>query len=412
MPGPGFDLIDDEEIAEVVEVLRGGHVYRYGAPDNPNFKAKVWQFEEAVAQLSKVKHAVAVNSGTTALWVALMGLGIGPGDEVIVPGFTFIASIASIIYTRAVPVLAEVDHTFNLDPADVEQKITPRTKAIMAVHLMGNLARMDELKAIADRHDLLLIEDCAQAFGTSYKGRPVGSMGHAGAFSFNYVKVITGGEGGMIITNSEADYKRFFALHDHGHSPLRRGKEIGRRPFVGLDFRMTELQGAILLAQLRKLGRIREHLHANKRLFKSIISDVPGLEFRELPDPDGEAATLLTLILPSEAIGRRMAQDLGIKVLADAGWHVYANMEPVLEKRMPVERGCPFHCTETYHQEIRYWQGMLPQTDALLARSINIGIGMADRGLGATFGVTVHDGPEQVKLKAAQFRQVAENYLG
>jgi 8-amino-3,8-dideoxy-alpha-D-manno-octulosonate transaminase len=163
MPGPGFDLIGEEEIAEVVEVLRAGHIYRYGAPDNPNFKAKVWQFEEAVARQAGVKHALALNSGTTALWVALLGLGIGPGDEVIVPGFTFIASIASIIYARAVPILAEVDRTFNLDPVDVERKITPRTKAIMVVHLMGNLARMDELRAIADRHNLRLIEDCAQA---------------------------------------------------------------------------------------------------------------------------------------------------------------------------------------------------------------------------------------------------------
>jgi len=411
MPGPGFDLIGEEEIAEVVEVLRAGHIYRYGAPDNPKFKAKVWQFEETVAKHSRVKHAVAVNSGTTALLVTLMGLGIGPGDEVIVPGFTFIASIASIIYARAVPVLAEVDRTFNLDPLDVEQKITPRTKAIMAVHLLGNLARMDELKAIADRHGLLLIEDCAQAFGTSYKGRPVGSIGHAGAFSFNYVKIITGGEGGMIITDNEDYYKRFFALHDHGHSPLRRGKEVGQRPFVGLDFRMTELQGALLLAQFAKLRYIREHLHANKRLFKSLISDLPGLEFRVLPDPEGEAATLITVILPSAEIAQSIAQDLGGKVLAEAGWHVYANMESVLEKRVPIKKGCPFNCPDTYDQEVRYYKGMLPQTDDLLARSINIGIGMDDKGLGAGFGLTIKDGQAEAEVKAAQFRAVAEKYL-
>jgi dTDP-4-amino-4,6-dideoxygalactose transaminase len=411
MPGPGFDLIGEEEIAEVMEVLQGGHIYRYGAADNPNFKAKVWQLEETIAHHSGVKYAVAVNSGTSALWVALLGLGIGPGDEVIVPGFTFIASIASIIYARAVPVLAEVDKTFNLDPVDVERKITPRTRAIMAVHLMGNLARMDELKAIARRHNLLLIEDCAQAFGTSYKGQPVGSMGDAGTFSFNYVKVITGGEGGMIITDHDDYYRRFFALHDQGHSPLRRGKEIGERPFVGLDFRMTELQGAILLAQFRKLPQIRERLHANKRLFKSLIADLPGLEFRCLPDSDGEAAILSTLILPSAKIASQIAGDLGTKVLAEAGWHVYANMESILEKRMPVERGCPFNCPGSYSQDIQYYKGMLPQTDDLLARSINIGIGMVDRGLGATFGLTIQDGAEQVEARAAQFRQVAEKYL-
>jgi dTDP-4-amino-4,6-dideoxygalactose transaminase len=411
MPGPGFDLIGEEEIAEVVEVLRGGHIYRYGTPDNPNFKAKVWQFEEAVARHSQVKHAVAVNSGTAALWVTLMGLGIGPGDEVIVPGFTFVATMAAVIYARAVPILAEVDRTFNLDPADVERKITPRTKALMPVHLLGNLARMDELKAVADRHNLLLIEDCAQAFGTSYKGRPVGSMGDAGAFSFNYVKIITGGDGGMIITDHEDYYKRFFALHDQGHWPLRRGKEVGQRPLLGLDFRMTELQGALLLAQFRRLDYIRSHLHANKRLFKSMIGDLPGLEFRELPDPEGEAATLMTLILPDEEIARRIAADLGIKVLADAGWHVYANMEQLLEKRLPVAHGCPFDCPAFYDRDVNYSRGMLPQTDALLARSINIGIGMVDSGLGATFGVTIHDGPAEVEARAAEFRQVAEKYL-
>src|SRR5581483_8988648 len=257
MPGPGFDLIGEEEIAEVLDVLRSGWIYRYGQDDNPNFKAKVWTFEKLAAEYIHVNHALAVNSGSTALWISLLALGIGAGDEVIVPGFTFIASISSIIYAQAVPVLAEIDRTFNLDPADVERKITPRTRAIMAVHLMGNPARMDELKAIADRHNLFLIEDCAQAFGVYYHERPVGNIGHIGAFSFNYAKVITAGEGGLIVTNDDALYKRCFALHDQGHSPLRKGREIGERPFVGLDFRMNELQGAVLLAQFRRLPEIR-----------------------------------------------------------------------------------------------------------------------------------------------------------
>src|SRR5436190_11394164 len=144
MPGPGFDLIDEQEINQVLDVLRGGWIYRYGQDDNPNFKAQVWTFEKEMAKLAGVEYAGAVNSGSTALWITLLGLEIGPGDEVIVPGFTFIASISAIAYAGAVPVLAEIDRTFNLDPVDVEQKITARTKAIMAVHLMGNPARMDE----------------------------------------------------------------------------------------------------------------------------------------------------------------------------------------------------------------------------------------------------------------------------
>src|SRR6266849_6662132 len=188
MPGPGMELIGEEEIEEVLEVLKSGFLFRYGislgAEVDPRFKGTVYGVEREWARHSGVRYAVAVNSGTSALLTALCGLGVGPGDEVIVPGYTFIASMSSIIYARAIPVLAEVDRTFNLDPADVQAKITPRTRAIMAVHMMGNPARLGELKSIAAEHGLFLIEDCAQAFGASYNGRPVGSIGNAGAFSF------------------------------------------------------------------------------------------------------------------------------------------------------------------------------------------------------------------------------------
>src|SRR5262249_36396465 len=157
------------------------------------------------------------------------------------------------------------------DPADVRAKITQRTRAIMAVHMMGNPARLDELKALADKQGLWLIEDCAQAFGATFRSRPVGSIGQAGAFRFNGYKTITSGDGGMVVTDEEAVYRRCFAFHDQGHSPLRTGVEIGQRPFVGLDLRFTELQAAVLIAQLRKLPRILSHLRANKRRFKELI---------------------------------------------------------------------------------------------------------------------------------------------
>lgn len=411
MPGPGMELIGEEEKRELLEVLEAGYLFRYGSPDDPAFKAKVYNLEQEVARLVGVRHAVAVNSGTTALLVALAGLGVGPGDEVIVPGYTFIASMSSIIYARAIPILAEIDRTFNLDPADVRRKITPRTKAIMAVHMLGNPARLDELKAIADEHNLLLIEDCAQAFGASYKGRRVGSIGHAGTYSFNIFKTITAGDGGMVVTDDEAAYRRFFGFHDQGHSPLRMGVEVGRRPFVGLDFRMTEITAAILLAQLRKLDVILSHLRANKRRFKEAIADLAGLEFREVTDPEGECATLLTVILPSEEIARRIAAELGTKVVADSGWHVYSNMEQILEKRTITPEGCPFTCPYYKGGEVKYWKGMLPQTDDLLARSLNISIGVSDPGLGSAFGVTMRDEFDAVDARAEEFRQVAKKYL-
>lgn len=411
MPGPGMELIGEEEKQELLDVLEGGYLFRYGSPDDPAFKAKVYQLEQEVGRRMGTSYAVAVNSGTAALHVALGGLGVGPGDEVIVPGYTFIASMSSIIYARAIPILAEVDRTLNLDPADVRRKITPRTRAIMAVHMLGNPARLDELKAIADEHGLILIEDCAQAFGARYKGKAVGSIGHAGTYSFNIFKTITAGDGGMVVTHDEVAYRRFFGLHDQGHAPLRTGVEVGRRPFVGLDFRMTELAAAVLLAQLRKLDTITSHLRSNKSRFKSAIADLPGLEFRELPDPDGELATLLTVFLPSEEAARKVAGELRTRVVADSGWHVYSNMEQILEKRTVTAEGCPFTCPFYKGGEIKYEKGMLPQTDALLSRAINISIGVSDAGLGSAFGVTMGDGFEVVDARAAEFRRVAGKYL-
>ena len=411
MSGPGMQLIGEDEKKEILEVLEAGYLFRYGSLENPCFKAKVHQLEEQAAKVLDSRYAVAVNSGTSALLVALCGLGIGPGDEVIVPGYTFIAGMSSIIWARAVPILGEVDRTLNLDPADVRRKITERTKAIMAVHMLGNPARLDELKAIADEHKLFLIEDRAQAFGAKYKGRAVGSIGHAGTYSFNIFKTITAGDGGMVVAQDEALYRRFFGIHDQGHAPLRMGVEVGQRPFVGMDFRMTEIQAAVLLAQLRRLDGILAKLHANKRRFKAAIADLPGLEFREITDVDGELATLLTLFFPSEQIARQVAKELGTKVVADSGWHVYSNMEQILEKRTVTPEGCPFSCPHYKGPEPKYWKGMLPQTDRLLARAINISIGVFDPGLGSGFGVTMRDGFDAVDARAAEFRSVAKKYL-
>jgi len=409
--GPGAELLGQEEIDEVLDVLRGGRLSRYGSVEDPRFKGKVRRVEEEIARRSGVDHAVAVNSGTVALWIALAGVGIGAGDEVIVPGFTFVASISAIVYAGATPVLAEIDESLNLDPTDVASKVTNRTRAIMAVHMLGNPARLAELADIAKRHDLALIEDCAQAFGASYCGRPVGSVGVAAALSFNNFKTITCGDGGMVLTADEELYRRFFALHDQGHSPLRSGVEIGERPFLGLNFRMTELSGAVLLAQLRKLDGILARLRDNKRLFKSLIADLPGLRFRALPDPDGEIATHLTVIFPTASIAARVTGELHSRVLADSGWHIYSQMEHLLNKRTATMKGPPFAGADGARGPI-YRRGMLPRTDDLLSRTMSIGIGVADPNLGSTFGVTVRDGADAVRERAQQFRDSASRYLG
>jgi dTDP-4-amino-4,6-dideoxygalactose transaminase len=354
---------------------------------------------------------VAVNSGTSALLAALAALGVGPGDEVIVPGYTFIASISSVVFSRAVPVLAEVDKTLNLDPRDVESKVTSRTKAILAVHMLGNPARLEELKAIADRRELLLVEDCCQAAGATYRGKPVGSVGAVGCFSFNIYKTITAGDGGMMVTDDEETYRRAFAFHDQGHSPHRKGVEVGRRPFIGLDFRMTELTAAVVLAQLAKMERIVARLRETKRALKSALADLPGVEFREITDPEGEIATLLTIFLPDEASARAVAAELGTKVVADSGWHVYSNMEHVLEKRTATPQGCPFNCS-SHPTSVKYRKGMLPQTDALLARAINLSVGVSDPGLGSAFVATIHSDRAEVERVAARVREVVAHVVG
>lgn len=410
MPGPGVELIGEEEIAEVLEVLSSRFVSRYGPDDDPAFGAKCRRFEQEAASLAGVGYGLALSGGgSSGLWLSLVSLGIGPGDEVIVPGFTFVASISAVVYARARPVLAEIDETFNLDPADVEARITPRTRAIIAVHMLGAPARLAELKAIADRHGIALIEDCAQAFGASYGGRGVGGYGVVGVYSFNEFKTITCGDGGLIVTDDEDLYRRCFAMHDQGHAPLRLGSRYADRPFLGMNFRMTELSGAVLLAQLRRLDHIRSHLRANKAIVKSVLVDVPGLGFRSLTDPDGDLATHLVVTLPSAEIASKVADEVGSITLAESGWHVYTRMEHLLEQRTVTGKGCPFDCRCYFEDEVEYRRGMLPRTDALLARSISFGIGVFDANL-SPFGLRMRDGPDVARSRAEQFRAAVSRH--
>ena len=411
MPGPGIELIGEEEIAEVMQVLTSRALSRYGSADDPAFGAKVRNVEHEIAALAGVRYALGLHGGgSSGLWLSLMGLGIGPGDEVIVPGFTYVASISAIVYARALPVLAEVDDSFNLDPADVQARITPRTRAIIVVHMLGAPARLDELKDIADRHGIALIEDCAQAFGATYQGQGVGGIGAAGVYSFNEYKTITCGDGGMIVTDDEDLYNRLFAIHDQGHAPNRLSSKYAERPFLGMNFRMTELSGAVLLAQVRKLDMIRSHLRANKKIVKSAIEDLPGLGFRAIVDPEGDLATHLVVTFPSAEVAQAVAGELGSIPLAASGWHVYSNMEHLLEKRTVSGKGCPFDCSCFGHGKADYRAGMLPQTDALLARSMSIGIGVSDANL-APFGLRMRDDEAAARGVADRFRAAAGKHL-
>ena len=402
MPGPGFEWIGKEEEKEVLEVLRSRWLFRYGDEKDPAFKRKVKTLEEMIEQRFGIKHALAVTSGTSALITALSALGIGPGDEVIVPGYTFIASISSIIIARAVPVLAEIDESLTLDPQDIERRITPRTKAIMAVHMLGNPCNLDALSAIASKNKLTLIEDAAQAFGGSYKGRPLGTLGKIGIYSFNIFKTINAGDGGMVVTDDDELYFRAFGYHDQGHFPSRSGVEIGNRSIIGQNYRMNEITGAVLIAQFRRLDDIIGRLREIKARFKSQIVRIPGLSFRKLNDADGECNTLLTVILPETGVAEKLAKKLNTTTVSKSGWHVYNNMEQILGKKMITEHGCPYNCS-CYPCQQEYKKGMLPRTDDILGRAINISVGVVDRGIGSAFGIHPHSTNEEIDQKVKEF---------
>lgn len=410
MPGPGFEWMGKEEEIELLDVIRGGWLFRYGDENNPNFKHKVKTLENEVCKKFRVKYALAVSSGTAALIAALSAAGVGPGDEVIVPGYTFIASISSIIICRAIPVLAEVDESLNIDPEDVEKKITPHTKAILAVHMLGNPCDLGKLQVIAEKHNLTLIEDAAQAFGGSYKGKKLGTIGTISIYSFNIFKVINSGDGGMVVTDNKKLYSRAFAYHDQGHFPLRMGVEIGKRSIIGQDFRMNELTGAVLLAQFHKLDKILKHLRNLKSSFKKEIEDIKRIEYRKINDSEGECATLLTVFLPDRSAAESVAAKLGTTTALHSGWHVYNNMEQLLRKKTITDEGCPFSCPY-YKGSVEYKKGMLPQTDSLLGRAINISIGVVDKGIGAAFGIHINSTYEDVREKAEKFREVVKEFL-
>jgi len=411
MPGPGMDIIGDEEKKALMEVIESGYLYRYGDLTDSSFKAKVWNLEQDFAKKVGSKYALAVSSGTTALLTALWTLGIGPGDEVIVPGYTFIASITSIIFARAIPVLAEVDETLTLDPEDVRKKITPRTKAVMLVHMLGNPGNIDEILKITQEHNILLIEDCAQALGATYHDKYVGTYGIIGAYSLNVYKTITAGDGGMVVTDDELLYKRAFAIHDQGHFPLRQGVEQGKRTVLGLNFRMNELTAAVAGAQLKKLDYIKATLQANKKRLKAALTELKEIEFRTILDEQGDVGTLLTFFMPSEESAEKLSEKIGCTTIAKSGWHVYNNMEHFLGQMTVTEEGCPFTCPYYKGPEISYYKGMLPQTDDLLKRAINISVGVSDTGLGSAYGITINSSKEEIDQVGENLLQTIKNCL-
>jgi dTDP-4-amino-4,6-dideoxygalactose transaminase len=391
MAGPGSYLIGEEEKKEVMEVLETGYLFRYGRLEDPRFLRKTYTFEQEFAKYCCVKHALATSSGTSALLSCLLATGLKPGDEVIVPAYTFVASYTAIIFAGLVPVLAEIDASLTLDPEDIAHRITPRTKAIMPVHMLGNACDMDAIMTIAEKHGLMVLEDACQAGGGSYRGRKLGSIGQMGAFSLNIFKTITAGDGGVLITNNDDLYEMAFGVHDQGHKPLRAGVEVGHRSILGLNFRVNELLGALALAQLHKLDKILSTLRTNKKRLKELIAGIPGFTFRILNDPEGECATLCTVIFDSAQRAADVSRALKSTTIDHSGWHVYYNMEHI--NRHLKEIGRP------------WGKGAYPRTDSLLSRAMNLSVGVVDPGLGAGFGINIESGQDQIRAVADEFRR-------
>ena len=404
MPGPGAYFFGEEERKELLDVMETGYLSRYGSEDDPRFKHKVVTFEKELAKYVGSQHAIAVSGGTSALIASLAALGIGPGDEVIVPGYTFIASISSIIHAKAIPILAEIDESLNIDPEDIRKKITRKTKAIMPVDMLSNPCDMDSVMEIAKEFGLYVVEDSAQALGATYRGKKLGTIGDIGAFSLNVNKIISTGDAGAIVTNDDKLYERAFGFHDQGHKPYRMGLEIGHRNLIGMNLRINELTGAVALAQLKKIDRIISMLRDKKRKLKNAILGNKKLGFRKIND-EGEIATILTLLFKDKETADKIADELGTKTLAHSGWHVYNNMEQILNKKTVTEYQCPFVC-ERYGQEVKYYKHMLPKTDEILGRAINISIGVVDPGIGAGFGITVLSDDKEIEQVADKINAV------
>ncbi len=321
---PGFEIFGAEERKQVNEVLETGVLMRYGFDGVRNNHWKAKEFETAFAKRMGTEYCQLVSSGTAALTVALASAGIGAGDEVIMPTFTFVASFESILALGAVPILVDIDDTLTLDPKAVEAAITSKTKCVMPVHMCGSMADLDALKAICEKYNLILLEDACQAPGGTYKGKPLGSYGHLGCFSFDYVKTITCGEGGAVITNNAEFAKHADHYQDHGHDHVGKDRGAESHPFMGYNFRISELNAAVGLAQLGKLDGILRTQKENYTILREALETIDGVTFRRVPEGGEENYSFLNFFLPTEELAKKAHKALSENGV-DACFYWYTN---------------------------------------------------------------------------------------
>jgi 8-amino-3,8-dideoxy-alpha-D-manno-octulosonate transaminase len=375
---PGYELWGAEERKELQDVLDNGILMRYGfdGPRKGHWKSK--ELEKAICTTFGTKYAQLVSSGTAALTTALGALGIGYGDEVIMPSFTFVASFEAVLSVGAVPVLVDVDDTLTLNPDAVRKAITPKSKCIMPVHMCGSMADLDALQQICKEHKLFLLEDACQSIGGTYHGKHLGTIGDAGTFSFDFVKTMTCGEGGVVMTNNEEVYIKSDGYSDHGHDHKGVDRGADLHPFIGYNFRISELHAAVGLAQIGKLPKVLEIQKKNHTYLKNALSQIPEISFRRIPDPNGDSCTFLSWFLPTEEIARSVVAELksqnalaGNFYWFDNNWHYIRKWEH-LKTAASLNALSPEHKAAVIHHATKDFS----VSDAVMGRCISTAIGL------------------------------------
>lgn len=371
---PGTELFGDEEKREIQDVLDTGILFRYNHEVERKNIWKARTFEKEFADYHNVNYCHFCSSGTAADIISLASCGIGAGDEVIVPPYTFIAPIESVFTVGAVPVFAEIDETLCLSPEGIKGAITPGTKAVLLVQMFGSMAHMNEIVKVCNDNNLILIEDAAPALGATYYGKPVGTFGNIGCFSFDFFKIITAGEGGAVITNDQKIYDIAHMYSDHGHDHIGNNRGAEQHPILGLNFRNSELHAAVGLAQFRKLDYIIEKQRANKKILQEAFEQFPGISFRDIPDENGDSATFFTFFLPDEAIAKKASEELNKEGVGNAYWyvnnfHYLRNWEHLKDLKSAYK--LPLR---TYGKIPDYNNINLPVTDSIMKRLLMIQI--------------------------------------
>ena len=384
----GSNEIGEQEIQAVRDVLGKKRLFRFLEGDSYAARLEAFYTE----RLGRT-YALAVNGGTSALICAMFGLDLGPGDEVIIPAHTYVATAAAVIAAGAVPVLCEVDTSLNMDPVDLERQITPYTKAVVPVHMRGVPARMDEITSIAQHHGIAVLEDVAQSNGGTYKGRPLGSFGEVGCFSLQQYKIITSGEGGLLLTDDQEIYDRARMQHD---CAARFWEGVGDRTYdfvvSGENYRLSELSAALAVVQCDRLDPLLAHFRSIKARIVAGIEGIDGIALQDVPDPEGDCGITLTFFLPEADLAKRFAEALNAenigcgtihnKAIPDR--HIYAYW-PFMVSGLAEPRRAPWH-SPFYQGDVKgYTRDQCPQTLDLLSRSVmlfidqSFGMGEADQ---------------------------------